>query len=246
MSRAVAHPSPGAGEPRTLAAVLRDCHVDSANQCAGEWPRVHRVLGELERLLPATWSFGPTPAPTEEQERELAAAEERGVVDSGWALRRGMLAAEELLLGILRHMTRISRQLRSWARLRDQAQAIRERAAPLAGRAELVDRALSRHVDVAPSSDDEEMLIEVAVRQDHHRASHAAAEYFCWLRYCHLVEDTDHAPPCRALFRHFLRRQFEAGRYEYPTILEAVPESTCEVAMERFGRLFVEHANVAD
>ena len=246
MPRAATYPSPGAGEPRALAVVLRDCHVDSGYLGAEDWPRLHRVLGELERWLPSTWSMSVPEAPTEERVRELEEAEARGVVDSGWALRRGMLAAEELLLGILGHMTRIRRQLRSWARLRDQAQAIRARAAPLTGRATLVDGALSRHVDIAPSSDDEEMLMEVAFRQDHRRAAQASAEYFCWLRYCDLVEETDDAPPCRELFRHHLRREFEAGRYEYPTFLEVVQEATPKVAMERHGRLFVEAANRAE
>ena len=244
--RASTYPSPGAGEPRSLAVVLRDCHLDSSYVCSEDWPRLHRVLGELERWLPATWSMRPTEAPSEETERELAEAEERGVVNEGWALRRGMHAAEALLLGICEHMSRLRRQLGSWARLRDQAQAIRTRAAPLSGRATLVDGALSRHVDIAPSSDDEEMLVEVAVRQDHGRATQAATEYFCWLRYCDLVEETDSQPPCRELFRLHLQREFEAGRYEYPTFLEAVQEATPAEAMERRGRLFVEAANRTD
>ena len=247
MPRATTYPAPGAGEGRSLAAVLRDCHTDRGYVCAEDWPRLHRVLGELEVWLPATWTMLRVPEePTEERKAELEEAEARGVVDSDWALRRGLHAAEKVLLEILAHMTRLRRQLRSWARLRDQAQAIRARASPLAGCASLVDGALSRHVDIAPSSDDEEMLIEVSVRQDHCRASQAAAEYFCWLRYCELVEDTDDAPPSRVLFRFHLRREFEAGRYGYSTFLSAVSEATPAAAMERHGRLFVEAANRAD
>ena len=187
-----------------------------------------------------------TKEPVEGRKKELEEAEARGVVNSGWALRRGMYAAEKLLLEILQHMTRLRRQLRSWACLRDQAQAIRARASPLTGCASLVDGALSRHVDITPSSDDEEMLIEVAARQDRRRAAQASAEYFCWLRYCDLVEDTDDAPLCRELFCHHLRREFEAGWYEYSTFLEVVQEATPADALNRRGRLFVEAANRAD
>ena len=111
--RAVTYPTPGAGEARPLATVLRDCHTDRGYVCAEYWPRVNRVLGELERWLPATWSMRVTEEPTEERRSKLEEAEARGVVNSGWALRRGMHAAEKLLLEILQHMTRLRRHLRS-------------------------------------------------------------------------------------------------------------------------------------
>ena len=212
---------------------------------AGDFWHVDRLLSELERILPLTWvGPGPTPAPSHERQLQIEEAElNGGIEDVGWALRRGMSAARCLLLAVTCVMSRLFRQMQSWARLRVRAFAVYRRASPLVESKNLVEGAMERFLTVEPSSDDEEVRSAGRVHRAHVQAEHAAAEYFCWLHFCSRAVENGDGPPSRDGFRAYLRGEHREGRYPYRTVLEPVPAVEFGEAFGQFGRSFVEAAN---